>query len=140
MKKTDLRVVPAYNEERNMLSWQQLKEAFSANPGYDFELSWWRTAHRKTYERCSRSASKPAIQSREAFAQLSQWDGGITAGLRYARGDAAVIMTATLQDKPSIIPDFIQKWEEGYENVYGIVKRRPGKGLLRRLNRNSFTS
>lgn len=61
-------------------------------------------------------------------------DGGITAGLQYAKGDAAIIMTANLQDRPSIISDFIKKWEEGYDHVYGIVKSRPGKSLFRRLN------
>ena len=61
-------------------------------------------------------------------------DGGITAGLSHASGDAAVIMTANLQDKPEVITGFIRKWEEGYENVYGIVRKRTGKGLLRRFN------
>jgi glycosyltransferase involved in cell wall biosynthesis len=65
-------------------------------------------------------------------------DGGITAGLNYAKGDAAFIMTANLQDPPPIIPQFIKKWEEGYENVYGIIKKRTGKGLLRRLNSQLF--
>ena len=65
-------------------------------------------------------------------------DGGINAGLQHAKGDAAVIMTANLQDTPSTITDFIRKWEEGYENVYGIVRKRPNKGLLRRLNSQIF--
>lgn len=65
-------------------------------------------------------------------------DGGITAGLAYARGDAAVIMTANLQDRPAVITEMIKRWEEGYENVYGIVKARPGKGFLRRLNSQLF--
>ena len=62
------------------------------------------------------------------------FDGGITAGLDLVDADAAVIMTSNLQDDPKIIPQFLQKWEEGYEMVYGIVKSRPGKSFLRRIN------
>jgi dolichol-phosphate mannosyltransferase len=65
-------------------------------------------------------------------------DGGITAGLSLAEGDAAVIMASDLQDPPELIPQFLAKWEEGYENVYQIVTRRRGTGLLRRVNSQLF--
>jgi polyisoprenyl-phosphate glycosyltransferase len=65
-------------------------------------------------------------------------DGGITAGLEFADSDAVVLMTADLQDPPELIPKFIQKWEEGYENVYGIVKSRHGTTALRRFNSRLF--
>ena len=62
------------------------------------------------------------------------FDGGITAGLDLVDSDAAIIMTANLQDDPKIIPKFLEKWEEGYEMVYGIVKSRPGKSIFRKIN------
>jgi dolichol-phosphate mannosyltransferase len=65
-------------------------------------------------------------------------DGGITAGLNLASGDAAVIMTADLQDPPELIGQFIEKWEEGYENIYGIVTERQGTGPIRRMNSQLF--
>jgi dolichol-phosphate mannosyltransferase len=34
-------------------------------------------------------------------------DGGVTAGLEYADGDACVLMTADLQDPPELIIDFV---------------------------------
>tara|TARA_B100002019_G_C21040444_1_gene484221 strand:- start:102 stop:755 length:654 start_codon:yes stop_codon:yes gene_type:complete len=43
-------------------------------------------------------------------------------------------MTANLQDDPSVIPEFIKNWELGYDQVYGVVKSRPGKSILRKLN------
>ena len=58
------------------------------------------------------------------------FDGGITAGIDLVDTDAAIIMTSNLQDDPKVIPQFLQKWEEGYEMVYGIVKSRPGKSFL----------
>jgi len=65
-------------------------------------------------------------------------DGGITAGLAWADGDAVVLMTADLQDPPEIIPDFVARWEQGYENVYGIVTARRGTGPIRRMNSRLF--
>ncbi|HJO08083.1 MAG TPA: glycosyltransferase, partial [Chloroflexota bacterium] len=65
-------------------------------------------------------------------------DGGITAGLDYASGDAAVIMTADLQDPPELITEFITKWEEGYENVYMVVTKRTDAGWIRSFNSRAF--
>ena len=59
-------------------------------------------------------------------------EGAVTAGLRHASGDAAVIMCADLQDPPEVIPRFIERWEEGYENVYGVITRRTDESALRR--------
>jgi glycosyltransferase involved in cell wall biosynthesis len=72
------------------------------------------------------------------LARNFRMDGGLTAGLRYAKGDAAVVMTADLQDPPELITDFIAKWEEGYENVYMVVTRREGTGPIRRMNSQLF--
>ena len=72
------------------------------------------------------------------LARNFRMDGGITAGLNYASGDAAVIMTADLQDPPELIPEFVAKWEEGYENIYGIVTERQGTGPIRTFNSKAF--
>lgn len=65
-------------------------------------------------------------------------DGGLTAGLEYATGDAVVLMTADLQDPPEVISDFLRIWERGIQNVYGRVTERSGTGLLRRLNSQMY--
>jgi polyisoprenyl-phosphate glycosyltransferase len=65
-------------------------------------------------------------------------DGGLTAGLSYATADAVVFMTADLQDPPEAVPSFVRKWEEGFENVYGLVTERQGTSWLRRLNSKAF--
>jgi dolichol-phosphate mannosyltransferase len=61
-------------------------------------------------------------------------DGGLTAGLDFIDSDACVLMTADLQDPPELIPEFIKKWEEGFENVYGVVEERKGTNIIRRFN------
>jgi polyisoprenyl-phosphate glycosyltransferase len=43
-------------------------------------------------------------------------------GLLQAHGDAVVLFVADLQDPASLIPEFISKWEEGYQTVVGTKR------------------
>lgn len=46
-------------------------------------------------------------------------------GMRVSRGDAVVLMDGDLQDPPHIIKNFVEKWLDGYDIVYGIrIKRK----------------
>ena len=48
----------------------------------------------------------------------------ISAGMAHARGNAVVILDADLQDPPEVVEQFLAKWREGYQVVYGIRRRR----------------
>ena len=65
-------------------------------------------------------------------------DGGLTAGLDLVNSDACVFMTADLQDPPETISEFIRLWENGYENIFGIIGKREGTSILRRFNSQIF--
>ena len=43
-----------------------------------------------------------------------------TSGMRIATGDAVVLLDGDLQDPPELIEAFFQKWQEGYDVVYGV--------------------
>lgn len=62
----------------------------------------------------------------------------VTAGIDIAQGDAVVIIDADLQDPPEVMNKFIEKWEEGYDVVYGIRKRREGEGKMKLLTASLF--
>jgi dolichol-phosphate mannosyltransferase len=51
----------------------------------------------------------------------------ITAGLEYARGDAAIIMDADLQDPPEVALEMAKKWREGFDVVYAVRDSRAGE-------------
>jgi dolichol-phosphate mannosyltransferase len=51
----------------------------------------------------------------------------ITAGLEHAAGDAVVIIDADLQDPPEVILEFVEKWMDGYDVVYGVRAEREGE-------------
>jgi glycosyltransferase involved in cell wall biosynthesis len=55
------------------------------------------------------------------------------AGLRYASGDAAVLMDADLQHPPEVIADFVRYWREGADMVYGSRVDRDADTLLHRV-------
>lgn len=45
-------------------------------------------------------------------------------GMEISKGSAVVLMDGDLQDPPELISDFILKWEEGFEVIYGVRKSR----------------
>jgi dolichol-phosphate mannosyltransferase len=56
-----------------------------------------------------------------------------TAGLQHARGQAAIVIDADLQDPPELMRQFVARWREGYQVVYGVRRRREGEGTLKKL-------
>jgi glycosyltransferase involved in cell wall biosynthesis len=57
----------------------------------------------------------------------------VAAGLRYAAGDAVVLMDADLQHPPEVIADFVRLWRDGYDDVYGQRLDRDTDSPARRL-------
>jgi len=55
----------------------------------------------------------------------------ITAGIEHASGDAVVIIDADLQDPPEVILDFLDKWMDGYDVVYGVRTERNGESAFK---------
>jgi glycosyltransferase involved in cell wall biosynthesis len=56
----------------------------------------------------------------------------ISAGIRYSSGQATILMDGDLQDPPEIIPSLVKKWEQGFEVVYAIRKKRK-ENILKRF-------
>lgn len=133
-------VVPAYNEEDCVDELAaRLGAVFDAEKKYDFECVIIENGSvDNTYEKL---VAINKADKRFKILQLARnfrMDGGITAGLSVISGEACVIMTADLQDPPELIPTFLRKWEEGYENVYGVVTQRQGTGIIRTFNSKAF--
>ena len=133
-------VVPAYNEEEcvDELA-RRLSLVFDANPKYDFEAIIVENGSvDRTWELLQKIHQNDNRFKSIRLARNFRMDGGLTAGLHYAKGDAAVLMTADLQDPPELITEFIKKWEEGHENVYMVVTKRTGTGMIRTFNSKAF--
>lgn len=62
----------------------------------------------------------------------------VSAGLRYASGEATVIIDGDLQDPPELIGQFVSRFLEGYDVVYGIRQERQGESLFKRSSAKLF--
>lgn len=140
MMKTIEVIVPAYNEEDCV---EELVRRFKIL--FDRESTYhWRAiivengSTDKTWELLERAAKSEPRISVVKLSRNFRMDGGLTAGLEYATGDAAVFMTADLQDPPEAISDFLRVWETGVQNVYGQVTERQGTGPLRKFNSQAY--
>lgn len=141
MKRLVSIVVPLYNEGKCVEELaRRLALVFDAHAErYDFEAILVENgSFDDTYERL---LAIHARDSRFLILQLQRnfdMEGGMCAGLAQAAGDACVIMAGDLQDPPELISAFIEKWEQGYENVYQIVTRRSDNSLFRRMAAQTF--
>jgi polyisoprenyl-phosphate glycosyltransferase len=62
----------------------------------------------------------------------------ITAGIELAKGDAVVVIDADLQDPPELIKEFVAKWQEGFDVVYGVRAKRDGESRMKLLTAAAF--
>jgi dolichol-phosphate mannosyltransferase len=140
MKKLISVVIPAYNEEdciEELAS--RLDSLIQKENNYMWEV--FIVENGSTDSTWDKLKNVTATNSNFKVIKLSRnfrMDGGLTAGLEYIKGDACVLMTADLQDPPEMISEFLRKWEEGYENIYAVIKKRTGTNLIRRINSKLF--
>ena len=65
-------------------------------------------------------------------------EAAMSAGLDHATGDAVIPMDVDLQDPPALIPQFIEKWQQGFAVVYGERSSRRDEGWLRETTARVF--
>jgi len=124
-------VIPAYNEEACIAELHsRLSTVFAGLPQYEYEIILVDNGSADdtfgiAYGINGRDPRFKVIKLTRNFLP----EGGIAAGLQAAKGAAAIIMSADLEDPPEIIPEFLRKWEEGFDNVYGVIEKRSEKGL-----------
>ena len=138
--KTVSLVIPAYNEEGcvDELA-SRLKAVFDSEMNYSWQAVIVENGSiDSTWMKLSKIAEDDPRFKIIRLSRNFKMDGGLTAGLDYLSSDACILMSADLQDPPELIPTFLRKWEEGYENIYGIVSERQGTNLIRRFNSQLF--
>ncbi len=121
MKKISI-VIPAYNEEGNLMPvYQRIKSVFEKMQGYGFEIIFVNDGSRdNTQLRLEEMALDfPEIKYIE-FSRNFGHQPAVKAGMDYADGNVIISMDGDLQHPPELIPQMVQKWEQGYDIVYTI--------------------
>ena len=132
-------VAPVYNEEGGITKFCEAVTAALAPANLDYEIVLVDDGSRDNSFLEMKSCREK--NSRIRIARLARNFGhqlAITAGMRLARGRAVVIMDCDLQDSPTIILQFIQKWRDGYEIVYGVRKERKGETWFKKASAHVF--
>ena len=127
-------VIPARNEEANI---DRLERELLAvvNPlDYEFEfivIDNASTDHtrEKVKQICQRDQRWRYIR----FSKNFSVEMSISAGYQIANGAAIIVLYSDLQDPPEVIPQFLEKWKQGYDVVYGVRTVRPGDPKWRNL-------
>lgn len=123
-------VFPVWNEEGNLETlYEQVREACQ-KAGASYEMLFVDNgSNDRSLEIIKRLRdTDPCVR----FVSLSRnfgYQGGILAGLSYTRGEAVITMDADLQHPPSLIPEMIALWRQGYEVVYTIKRSAQLSGL-----------
>ncbi len=139
MKRSVSFVIPVYNEEAVIPELiRQITLFTKSHPKYKFEAVLVENGSTdNSWKLLQKFSLKYSYLKILRLSRNFGCDGGIAAGLRYIKGDAAIIMMADLQEPVELADEFIKKWEQGFEIVYGIVKKRSG-GKLRNFNSMLF--
>ena len=83
-------------------------------------------------------ASKDARVSLLRLSRNFGKEAALTAGLDLVTEGAALILDADGQDPPELVPAFVAKWREGFDDVYGTRVLRAGEGWLKRVTAHAF--
>jgi glycosyltransferase involved in cell wall biosynthesis len=124
-------VTPCYNEQDNVEELHRRIVAVMANLPYEYEHI------------CIDNASTDGTVAK--LKEMAQYDkrlkiivnvrnfGHITSpyhALLQARGDAAILLAADLQDPPEMILEFVKKWEEGFKTVLATKPESEESSLM----------
>ncbi len=85
----------------------------------------------RTYETLEAAARMDARIFVLSLSRNFGHQAAITAALDHVTGDAVVVMDGDLQDVPEVIPQFVEKYQQGFDVVYAKRVRRKEPWLLR---------
>ena len=136
MKKISI-MIPCYNEQESLpLLYKALynvMEDARVSSKYEFEIMLVNDGSADSTLAVMRQLHKE--DGRVSYIDLSRNFGkenAMMAGFDYVTGDCCIIMDADLQDPPEVVYQMIEKWEEGYEDVYAKRISRGKESWLRR--------
>ena len=128
-------VTPCLNEEKSLVTcYETVRRIFAEQlPQYEYEHIFSDNGSSDQTPKMLRelakrdSRVKVILNSRNFGPFRSMFNG-----LRHSRGDAVVtFLPVDLQDPPTLIPEFVELWESGYEIVAGARAARAESWLMR---------
>jgi polyisoprenyl-phosphate glycosyltransferase len=115
-------LTPCYNEEGNVKELvEEVRSVFRGLPQYSYEHIFIDNA---STDRTVAELKAIAVEDGRVKIIVNRRNFGHVRsphyGLLQTRGDAVIVLVADLQDPPSLLPEFLRKWEDGFKVVLGV--------------------
>jgi glycosyltransferase involved in cell wall biosynthesis len=134
-------IVPAYNEEKNIRPfYDKFKGVFQTlENNYEYELIFVNDGSEDhTNDEIEKIVKEDSRVKYIDFSRNFGKEIATTAGINLCTGDACMILDADLQHPVELIPDFVRKWEEGFEVVIGIREKSKSDSWIKILGGKVF--
>ena len=132
-------VVPVFNEEENIAFFHAEVCRHMESMPYDFEILFVDDGSRDAtpfiLERLTGQDSRvrALILARNFGHQIA-----LSCGLDHAEGDAVITMDGDMQHPPSMLPELIAAWEQGYQVVQTIRQSTEGASWFKNVTSSLF--
>lgn len=125
-------IAGCYNEEDNIAElFDRIKKAIAPYTQYDFEVI---LADNCSTDNTVGVIRELASQDKRLKAILNVRNFGHIRSpyhaLLTAQGDAVIGMASDLEDPPELLPQFIEKWEQGFKIAIGVRAKSDERGLM----------
>ena len=120
-------IVPVFNEQENVRKFHDRLVRVVANLSDQFDFEFIFTDNHSTDDTFSVLEKIAEVDSRVKVLRFTKnfgFQASILTGYQNASGEAVVQIDCDLQDPPELIAEFLAKWQEGYQVIYGIRRSR----------------
>ena len=133
-------IIPAYNEEKNIRPFYEETSKYLTDPGYDYQLLFVNDGSKDaTLTEIKKLAENDKRVRYLCFSRNFGKESAMQAGLEYSRkADLVIIIDCDLQQPPSLIPEMLKAYNEGYKIVYTRGRSRKGEPKVRTLFANLY--
>ena len=132
-------IIPSYNEEENISITADTLTKIMDDTKEDYELLFINDGSKDaTYDRIREVSKENPHVKGLSFSRNFGKEAAIFAGLSASSGDAVVVLDCDLQHPPTLIPDMLKLWHEGYEVVEGVKSSRGKEGIFHKAAAGLF--
>lgn len=133
--------IPVLNEEDNLdaLYERLCRLSDGVSDRYDLEFVFTDNhSDDSTWQKLSDLASQDKRVRAIRFSKNFGFQRSILANYMHAQGAAVMQIDADLQDPPEMLEQFLEKWEQGYQVVYGVRRKRPEGFMISMIRRVGY--
>lgn len=134
-------IIPAHNEQDNILPiYTKVKQVIgSLENAYNFEILFVNDgSHDKTREEIEKLIKDDHLVKFLEFSKNFGKEMATTAGINACKSDACIMIDADLQHPAELIPNFIEKWQQGNQVVVGVRNESKSESMLKKVGSKLF--